>query len=305
MKKIQIGSSAIQASRVALGCMRINKLAVSEAQNVLETATAEGINFFDHADIYGGGTCEEIFGRALKESPISRENIYIQSKCGIRKGFFDFSKEHIIQSVEDSLKRLQVDYLDVLALHRPDALVEPEEVAEAFTLLEKSGKVNYFGVSNQNPLQMELLQQAIDQKLIVNQLQFSIKHTGMVDQGIHVNMHDDASINRDGSILDYTRLNGITVQAWSPFQYGFFEGVFVDNDQFPELKAELQRLADKYGVTPTGIAISWISRHPAKIQTIVGTMNAKRITEIAEADALTLTREEWYSIYRAAGNILP
>lgn len=303
VKKIQFGSSDVQASSVILGCMRLN--GAENPVEIIETAYEQGIDFFDHADIYGGGECETIFGKALKETAIKREDIIIQTKCGIRKGMFDFSKDHIISSVEGSLKRLGVDYIDALLLHRPDTLVEPEEVAAAFDQLESEGKVNYFGVSNQKPMQIELLKKTVKQPLLANQLQFGIKHTEMIDQGIHVNMSDDPSIDRDGSVLDYSRLNEMTIQAWSPYQYGFFEGVFIGNEKFAELNQTLDRIAEKYNSTATGLATAWILRHPANMQVIAGTMNTQRIKEIAKAAEIVLTREEWYEIYRAAGNILP
>lgn len=299
------GNQELKVSQVALGCMRMNSLNKTEATSLLETAVASGINFFDHADIYGGGDCETLFGQALHESSIKREDIFIQSKCGIREGQFDFSKEHILTAVDGILERLDVDYLDVLALHRPDTLVEPEEVADAFNVLQHSGKVRHFGVSNQNPMQIELLKKYVEQPLLVNQLQFGIMATAMVDQGFHVNMRDEASINRDGSVLDYSRLNDMTIQAWSPYQYGFFDGVFLGNEKFPELNQTIDELAETYGVTNTGIATAWISRHPANMQTILGTMKEHRIQEVAKASDIRLTREEWYRIYRAAGNILP
>lgn len=299
------GNEQLKVSQVALGCMRMNALSDREVTSLIETTVSEGINFFDHADIYGGGECEAIFGRGLKASSVKREEIFIQSKCGIRQGFFDFSKEHIINSADGILQRLDVDYLDVLALHRPDTLVEPEEVAAAFDQLESQGKVRHFGVSNQKPMQIELLKKSLKQPLLVNQLQFGIMATGMVDQGIHVNMRDEASVDHDGSVLDYSRLHDMTIQAWSPYQFGFFEGVFLDNDRFPELNQVIDKLANKYGVTNTGIATAWISRHPAKIQTILGTMKESRIREVAASTKITLTREEWYEIYRSAGNILP
>ena len=218
---------------------------------------------------------------------------------------FDFSKKHIIESVEGSLKRLKMDYVDALLLHRPDTLVEPEEVAEAFDELEKSGKVRYFGVSNQKPMQVELLKKYVKQPLLINQLQFGLKHSGMIDQGIHVNMTDEASVDHDGSVLDYSRLNEMTIQAWSPYQYGFFEGVFIGNEKFPKLNQKLAELADKYHTTPTGLASAWILRHPANIQVIAGTMNVGRIKEIAQASDVELSREDWYALYREAGNILP
>jgi predicted oxidoreductase len=242
----------------------------------------------------------------MKKVSFKREAIYIQTKCGIRPGIaFDFSKKHILEAVEGSMKRLNVDYLDSLLLHRPDTLVEPEEVAEAFDELEKSGKVRHFGVSNQNPGQIELLKTAVKQPLLMNQLQFGVMHTGMIDEGIHVNMTDSGSISHDNGLLEYSRVNKMTIQAWSPFQYGFFEGVFVGNEKFPKLNMKLQELAEKYNVTPTGIAVAWISRHPANIQTVIGTITPSRITEVCDASDVVLTREEWYDIYMAAGNILP
>lgn len=306
MKKINIGNGKItNASEISLGCMRLTELSVSEASKLIDTALEEGINFFDHADKYSDGKCEELFAEAVDMKPSVREKFIIQSKCGIRPGFFDFSKEHILNAVDGSLKRLKTDYLDVLLLHRPDALVEPEEVAEAFDILHSSGKVKYFGVSNQNPYQIELLNKYLNQKIIINQLQLSIMHTGMIDAGINVNMKIDSSNDRDGSILDYCRLNDITIQPWSPFQYGFFEGVFLDNDKFPELNKTINAIAEKKDVPNTAIAIAWLLRHPAKMQPIVGTMNVKRLKDIAKASNVELSRPEWYEIYRAAGNKLP
>lgn len=306
MKKNKIANTDMTASQLILGCMRINEPGKNPVETI-QTAYDHGINFFDHADIYGAGECETIFAKALKETSISRSDIYLQSKVGIKPGIaFDFSKQHIIKAVEGSLKRLDTDYLDALLLHRPDTLVEPEEVAEAFSQLEKSGKVRAFGVSNQNPGQIELLKTAVKQPLNINQLQFGLKHTGMIDAGINVNMENQAGLVRDGGILEYSRIHDITIQAWSPFQYGFFEGVFVGNDEkFPELNARLLELAEQYKVTPSGIAVAFINRHPAKIQTVLGTMTPSRIIEATEAADIVLTREEWYSLYMAAGNILP
>ncbi|EGO8341633.1 TPA: aldo/keto reductase family oxidoreductase [Enterococcus faecalis] len=303
MKQLQFGTSDETVSSVILGCMRLNS--AENPQQVIETAYDHGITFFDHADIYGGGDCETIFGKSLKESTIRREDIFIQTKCGIRQGFFDFSKAHILEAVEGSLQRLGVDSVDALLLHRPDTLVEPEEVAEAFHLLEKQGKVRYFGVSNQTPGQIELLKTAVKQPLLVNQLQFGIKHTGMVDQGLQTNMEISGSIDYDHGILDYSRLKQMTIQAWSPYQYGYFEGVFIGNEKFPELNQKLSELAEKYQTTPTGLASSWILRHPANMQVIAGSMNLGRIEEIAKAADIVISREDWYDIYRAAGNVLP
>ncbi|HEX2953022.1 MAG TPA: aldo/keto reductase [Bacillota bacterium] len=305
MNRINIGNGEINASEISLGCMRIAGLANQDATKLIQTALDGGINFFDHADIYAGGRSEEVFAQAVKGISVAREAMILQTKCGIRQGYYDFSKEHILNSVDGSLKRLQTDYIDVLLLHRPDTLMEPEEVAEAFTRLHRSGKVRYFGVSNQNPMQMELLSKYLQQKIIINQLQFSIMHTGIIDSGINVNMKIDPSVDRDGSVLEYCRLKEITIQAWSPFQYGFFEGVFLDNDKFPELNQKINELAAAKGVTNTAIAIAWILRHPAKIQAIVGTTNVARLKDICKASSVNLTRPEWYEIYRAAGNKLP
>lgn len=305
MRSIKLGSSPLEVPVIAVGCMRINGLDKQGAERFVQTALEQGANFFDHADIYGGGACEEIFAEAVHMNDDVRERIILQSKCGIRSGMFDFSKAHILASVDGILKRLRTDYLDVLLLHRPDALVEPEEVAEAFDQLESSGKVRYFGVSNQNPMQIELLKKYVKQPIVANQLQLSITNTTMIDAGINVNMENDAAINRDGSVLDYCRLHEITIQPWSPFQYGFFEGVFLGNEKFPELNQKIDEIAAKYDVTPTTIAIAWLLRHPAKMQPVIGTMNIERLIECCRAADITLTREEWYDIYRAAGNVLP
>lgn len=305
MRTMKLGSSNLEVPVVAVGCMRINSLEKKEAERFVQTALEHGANFFDHADIYGKGDCEEIFADAIHMSPTVRENIILQSKCGIRKGMFDFSKEHILQSVDGILQRLNTEYLDTLLLHRPDALVEPEEVAEAFDILEQSGKVRHFGVSNQNPMQIQLLQKYVKQPIVANQLQLSITNANMISNGINVNMENDSAINRDGSILDFCRLHDITIQPWSPFQFGFFEGVFLGNDKFPELNQQIDEIADKYQVSNTTIAIAWLLRHPANMQPVIGTMNVDRLIDCIKASDIYLTREEWYSIYRAAGNILP
>jgi predicted oxidoreductase len=305
MNKVKIAKCDLEASEISLGCMRIADLTKQNISTLIHTALDEGINFFDHADIYGDGKSESKFAEALGMNARLREKMILQTKCGIRKGSFDFSKEHILDSVDGSLRRLQTDFIDVLLLHRPDALVEPEEVAEAFTILQDSAKVKYFGVSNQNPMQIELLSKFVKQPIIINQLQLSITNTGMIDAGINVNMEIDPGINRDGSILDYCRLKEITIQPWSPFQHGFFEGVFLDNEKFPELNHTINEIALSRGVTNTAIAIAWLLRHPAHMQPIVGTTNPGRVRDICKASDVKLTREEWYSIYLAAGNKLP
>lgn len=305
MKKVNIANGKINCSEILLGCMRIADLSNVEASTLINTSLEEGINYFDHADIYGGGKSEEVFAAAINMNPSVREKIILQTKCGIRKGYFDFSKEHILNSVEGSLKRLKTDYIDILLLHRPDTLMEPEEVAEAFDILHSSGKVKYFGVSNHNPMQIELLNKYLNHKIIINQLQLSVTNTGMMDSGLNVNMKINPSIDRDGSILEYCRLKDITMQAWSPFQHGMFEGAFLDNDKFPEINKKINAIAAIKGVTNSAIVVAWILRHPAKIQPVVGTTNVKRLKDICTASQIELTRQEWYEIYLAAGNKLP
>ena len=303
MYNINFGKSGMQVPTVAVGCMRISDMSERQVDEFVDTALENGANFFDHADIYGGGKSEEVFGKSIVR--YDREKFIIQTKCGIRRGMFDFSYDHIVNSVEGSLQRLGTDYIDVLLLHRPDALMEPEEVAKAFSHLKETGKVRHFGVSNQNPYQMQLLQSCLDMPLCANQLQFSIMHAPMIQSGINVNMYNESAVNRDGGVLDYCRLNNITIQPWSPMQYGFFEGCFVDNEKFPELNAVLEKLANKYGVSKTSVSIAWILRHPAKMQPVTGTTNPQRLKDSFSATEFTLSREEWYEIYRAAGNILP
>ncbi|MBQ5802436.1 MAG: aldo/keto reductase [Clostridia bacterium] len=304
MKNVLINGK-INASAVALGCMRMSGLAENKVDAIINTAIDNGINFFDHADIYGGGNSEQLFGDYLKRNKGARNKMFIQSKCGIARGMFDFSTEHIVSAVEGSLRRLGVDYLDCLLLHRPDTLMIPEEVAEAFNQLESAGKVLNFGVSNHNSMQIELLKTAVTQPLSINQLQFSITEAGMVTSGMNVNMKNDEATVRDGALLEYSRINKITIQAWSPFQYGFFKGNFVDNDKFPQLNAKLAEIAEKYGISKTGVATAWILRHPADMQVIVGTMNPDHLIDVCNASDITLTRSEWYEIYRAAGHSLP
>ncbi|HFI0057241.1 TPA: aldo/keto reductase family oxidoreductase [Streptococcus suis] len=301
----ELGQTGLQVSRIALGCMRMVALSDQEASRVLETSLEEKINFFDHADIYGGGQSEIRFASAMKELGIRREDIILQSKCGIRKGYFDFSKDYILQSVDGILERLDTDYLDVLCLHRPDALMEAEEVAEAFYLLEKAGKVRHFGVSNQNIYQMELLQSYLDKPLAVNQLQLSPAHTPLIDAGLHVNMKDDVATMRDGGLIDYCQLKKVTIQAWSPFLIDLQKGIFANHPDYTELNRTLEEIAERYQVSAEAVVVAWILRHPAKIQTIVGSMNVDRLKRIAQANKFELTRPEWYDIYKSAGNFLP
>lgn len=293
--------------QVISGCMRFSDFDRDGMNRYIHSAMEMGINFFDHADIYGGGKSEEIFGLAMKDDgSLKREDMILQSKCGIRPGVcYDLSKDYILTSVDNILKRLNTEYLDVLLLHRPDALVEPQEVAAAFDELEKSGKVRAFGVSNHKPMQIELLKKYVKQPLLFNQMQFSIPVSNMVANGLEVNMTSNGAIDRDGSVLDYCRLNDMTIQAWSPFQMPEWKGCFLGADEYWQLNQEIRVLADKYQVSDMAIATAWIIRHPAKMQVIAGTTNLDRLRQIVEGSNIELTREEWYKLYLAAGHMLP
>ena len=308
MRYITLGQDDKELSEIVLGMMRIKDKSVKEVEELVETALSIGINAFDLADIYGRGRCEELLGLVLKNRPDLREEMWIQSKCGIRIEeftYFDFSKDYIIKSVDGILQRLKIDHLDSLLLHRPDALMESDQVAEAFDLLYKQGKVRNFGVSNQNPMMMEFLKKDVKQPLAVNQLQLSAAFTPGFESGFHVNMEDSQAAMRDGSIFEYCQLHDVVIQAWSVLQFGYFKGNFVGNEKFQALNQVLDRLAIKYGVTSSTIAISWILRYPAKMQAVVGTTNPKHLREVSQAANFSLTRKEWYEIYLAAGNNLP
>lgn len=306
MKYIKPFNDEIEISQVALGCMRIADKTDKEMDFYLNEAVELGFNYFDHADIYGRGRCEEVFGRALKRNPLLKEKIFIQTKCSIVPGkMYNFSKEHILSAVDGSLKRLGVDGVETLLLHRPDLLMEPEEVAEAFDELEKSGKVKHFGVSNHSPMQLELLKRSVKQPLLFNQMQLSITNANMISSGANVNLSNSDGVNYDGYLRDYCRLNGITVQPWSPLQFGFIEGSFLINEKYKGLNEVINKIAEKYGITDTGVAIAWLLRLPEKMQPIVGSTNPERIKAVAKASDVTLSREDWYEIYRAAGYALP
>lgn len=306
MKKIKLGKTNMEVPAIAVGCMRLQELKSEQVEGYVRGCLEQGANYFDHADIYEGGACEEIFGNVLKSNPSLRNQLILQSKCGIVAGkMYDMSKKHILDSVDGILGRLNTDYLDLLLLHRPDALMEPEEVADAFNSLEESGKVKNFGVSNQNPFQMQLLQKYMRQPILVNQLQMSIPVSNMIARGLEVNMDTDGSVDHDGGVLDFCRLNDITIQAWSPFQKPNWGGLFLGSEEYGELNAVLNRLAEVYSVSSTTIATAWILRHPANMQVIAGTMKLNRLKEIIQASDVKLTREEWYEIYLAAGHILP
>ena len=306
MKDIALGNSGLSVPAIIVGCMRLGELDTNALSRFVHTAMENGAYFFDHADIYGGGACEEHFGAMIRSEPsIRREDIILQSKCGIRQGFYDSSKQHILQAVDESLKRLQTDYLDILLIHRPDALTDPEEVAAAFDELEQKGKVRYFGVSNHKPLQIELLKRFVRQPLMINQLQFSIPVSNMVANGLEVNMDTPGAVDRDGSVLDYSRLNDMTIQAWSPFQTPNWGGCFLGDSRYEKLNQELDALAAQYGVSSTTVAAAWILRHPARMQLVTGTTKGSRLKEIIQACNLQLSREDWYRLYLAAGHPLP
>lgn len=309
MKTFTFPRTEITASNVVLGLMRISPLDDEQIRTLVRTARDEGITMFDHADIYGEERhgSERRFGDAGAIPAAERDQVVIQSKVGIRDGYFDFSREHILRSVDESLAALRTDYLDILLLHRPDTLIEPDDVALAFDELQSAGKVRAFGVSNQTPGQIELLQRSLSQPLVANQVQLSITHAPLIAQGVAANMAGlDQSISRDNGILDYARLHDIVLQAWSPFQKGFFDGVFLgDRENYAELNDVIEELAEKYDVTPTAIAVAWITRHPAGMQVVLGTTNEQRVRDSAAGSEIPLTRQEWYRLFTSAGHILP
>ena len=305
MPKLLSSQLAVQQPKLILGCWRIDQLQHADVIRLLETALAAGINLFDHADIYGQGKSESNFAAAIASMGVARDALILQSKCGIRQGYYDASKAHILDSVDSILARLNTDYLDVLLLHRPDALMEPEQIADAFIELLESGKVRHFGVSNFKPMQIELLRKHLPMPLLFNQLQCSLAHTGMISSGLNTNLHNDGAIDRDGDVLSYCQLHNISIQAWSPLQFGFFEGNFIDHPNFPELNRVLSELANVYQCTPAALAIAWILRHPANMQVLLGTTQPSRLIQLSQANHVQLTREHWYALYRAAGNALP
>lgn len=307
----QVPFAASEAPAIVGGMMRISEMSDADIRTLYGTYREVGVNFFDHADIYGGRmhACEERFRDALQLSAAERAEITLQTKCGIvpAQGMFDFSYEHIVAQAEGSLRALGTDVIDVLLLHRPDALVEPDEVARAFDELHAAGKVKSFGVSNHTPRQIDLLKTSVTQPLVANQLQLSITHAPTIAQPIAMNMAGlDQAIMRDGGgIVEYSRIHAMTIQAWSPFQAGFFTGVFLDNPEYPKLNAALRRIADQHGVTPLGVATAWITRHPAAMQVVLGTTTPQRVRAAAAGADVTLSRAEWYELFTAAGYVLP
>ena len=290
---------------IGLGCMRLSKLNIEDAEKLITFALNNDITLFDHADIYGNRKCESLFGEVLKRNPNFRDKMIIQSKCGICKGYYDLSKEHIIKQVEESIRLLNCDYLDILLLHRPDALVDYAEVNEAFNYLYENGLVKEFGVSNMNPIQIELYNKRLQHKIKHNQVQFSLVHSHMISEGMFVNMSEDESAMRSGNLIEYSMLKDINLQAWSPLMASWDDGTFIDNSKYADLNKKLEEIAEKYQVTKNCIAISWILRHPANILPIVGTTSIKHLNEMIKAKYIKLTREEWYSLYLASNHILP
>ncbi|SNU02647.1 Predicted oxidoreductase [Ruaniaceae bacterium KH17] len=312
MKYLELAGVQQAVSNVVVGMMRINDKSDAEIRAIYDAARENGINMIDHANIYGGNhLCERRFAEAVPLSASERADVVIQTKAGIVPSpegtHFEFSYDELVTQAEESLRSLNTDYIDVFLLHRPDSLVEPEEVARAFDHLHESGKVRAFGVSNQTPRQMELLRKHVNQPLVANQLQLSITHCPIIAEGISTNMqHAEQSVVVDGGgILDYCRLTDTTIQAWSPFQKGFFDGVFLGDPDFPELNAAIDRIAAKYGVTPTAIAVAWITRHPANMQVVLGTTNPQRVADAAAGSEIPLTHAEWYELFRTAGHIVP
>jgi predicted oxidoreductase len=311
MRTVPLGPTDVAVPNVVAGMMRITDKSDDEIRTLVRTAREAGIDFFDHADIYGSDThqCERRFAEALRLSPGERAEITIQTKAGIVKDgpYFDFSYDHLVAQVEGSLRALNTDYIDILLLHRPDALVEPDEVARAFDDLESAGKVRRFGVSNHTPRQIDLLKKSVRQPIVANQLQLSITHAPIIAQGVSANMSglDQATTIDGGGIVDYCRLNDITVQAWSPFQGGFFDGVFLGNEKYAELNTVIDELSERYGVPAIAIATAWITRHPAGMQVVLGTTTPQRVADAALGSDIPLTRAEWYALFRAAGHLVP
>lgn len=292
-------------SPLLLGCWRLHNRSAGDIEHLLAVAMENGISQFDHADIYGNGESERLFAKAVRALGIPREALQLQSKCGIRDGFYDSSKQHLLTAVDDILQRLGSEYLDTLLIHRPDALMQPEEIAEAFDALYSAGKVRRFGVSNFRSLTLQRLQKASAQKLAINQLQFGLAHSAMVDSGLNANTGFNGALDRDGEILDFCQLNSVRIQAWSPLQFGFFEGNFLGHAQYPDLNHALNNMAQIYGTQAGAVAIAWILRHPANMHVVLGTTNAQRLQALSQATNIALSREHWYELYRAAGNRLP
>ncbi|MBW7476869.1 aldo/keto reductase [Paenibacillus oenotherae] len=317
MKPFPLQDRGIPASQLVLGSMRLGggwdqspltAAHYKEGHEAVDTALEIGINMFDHADIYTYGKAEKVFGKVLQERPELRSKILIQSKCGIRLADehnpqrYDFSKPYIISSVDGILERLGVEYIDFLLLHRPDPLVEPEEVASAIHELKASGKVRWFGVSNMSAGQIKLLQAYSDEPFIVNQLEMSLLKTGFVDTGISVNQEIARNNVFPEGTLEHCRQENIQLQSWSPLAQGLFSGKALDgqSEAVVQTAALVRQLAEEKGTTAESIVLSWLMRHPAGIQPVIGTINPARIRACKDAATLRLTREEWYALYTSS-----
>lgn len=320
MEKLLIPNTDLMVSRICAGCMglgggwdkgvRLTKEHERQASEFLDAALALGINFFDHANIYALGRAEEVFGRVLHDHPGLREKIVIQSKCGIRWADdppgtpqrFDFSSENIIASVDASLRRLHTDYLDILLLHRPDVLWDGKEIASAFAALKKAGKVRYFGVSNQNRFQMEYLQSFLPDPLVANQLQMSLLHSGFAEVGISFNQASPNYPDGWEGVLEYCRLKGVGLQAWSPLDRGVLTGgdpsKLSENEQ--KTAALLKQYAQARLVPAEAVALAWLLKHPARIIPVIGTSRPDRLAACAKSLEVTLSREEWYTLFGTA-----
>lgn len=306
MQYAQLGTSNVKASRVAMGVMRMSMRSREEAAESVKTALDCGVNFFDSADIYGRGLSSQMLGTALRDNNVPREQVFLQTKVSIVPGErYDCSREHLMFALDGELTALGTDYVDFLLIHRPDPLVDLDELADTFAKMKATGKVHHVGVSNMNPWQVDLLQSTVQDHLDINQLQFGLGHTHPIAAGLHVNMGDDAAIDRDGGVIEHARLRHMTLQAWSPFQFGTFAGCFIGNADFPELNQALNEVADELGSTPTAVATAWILRHPAKMQVICGSMSPEHIRETCAGADVNLSREQWWKLYKAAGNDLP
>ncbi|WP_300766201.1 aldo/keto reductase [uncultured Bifidobacterium sp.] len=312
MKTVPLGSTSIDVPALALGAMRLADRSRAEASTIVGTALDLGMTFIDTADCYSAGESSRKVGEALSDLSVDRGSVMIQTKVGIFRDpssnkitRYDFSREHIVSALDAELTNLRTDYVDSLLLHRPDTLVDLDDLAAAFDDIATQGKARWFGVSNVNPQQIDLLRSALNQRLQVNQLQFGLGHSGMVRQEFHVNMDDAASVDHDGGLLAYCRLHQLTIQAWSPLQYGFFSGVFLDDPQFPELNRMLRIIGERHGVDASAVAIAWILRHPAHMQVLLGSMTPERLIAMSRATDIMLDSQEWYDLYLAAGNDLP
>lgn len=312
-----------QHSPLVFGCMNLgggwnsNPLSaadIAEAHLAVDAALDAGIRIFDHADIYTFGKAEQAFGKVLSQRPELRQQISLQSKCGIRFADsngpqrYDFSKQWLTQSVDNILNRLQTEQLDILLLHRPDPLMQPEEVAATFGQLVQSGKVKHFGVSNMQQHQLALLQSSLVDPLVVNQLELSLGHLAWLDEGTTAGCSGQPPVNFSAGTIEYCRRHKVQLQAWGSLSQGLFSGKDVSNQPAHiRATAELvQQLAAEYQVSKEAIVLGWLMRHPAHIQPVIGSIMPQRIAACAQATQVQLSREHWYALYLAArGQPLP